>query len=164
MLAGDNNRGVYNASNNADQAISYVCLGTSGHNKAYHISISIFMLRADYDGNHSGDPDWAERPNFFDHQCPDGMRAQVYFPSCWDGVNLDSADHKSHMSYPIGQFNGGVCPSSHPKRLISLFYEYIIPTGDHPYHGAGSWSFSNGDQNGLRFHGMSRHYTVPASN
>ena len=113
------------------------------------------MPRADYDGSHSGDPDWAERHNFFDHQCPDGMRAQVYFPSCWDGVNLDSPDHKSHMSYPIGAFNGGVCPSSHPKRLISLFYEYIIPTGDHPYHGAGSWSFANGDQNGLRFHGAS---------
>ena len=27
MLAGDNSRGVYNASNEADQAISYVCLG-----------------------------------------------------------------------------------------------------------------------------------------
>lgn len=26
------------------------------------------------------------------------MRAQSFFPSCWDGVNLDSEDHKSHVS------------------------------------------------------------------
>src|SRR5690349_3007618 len=24
----------------------------------------------------------------------------VVFPQCWDGVNLDSPDHKSHMAYP----------------------------------------------------------------
>lgn len=29
MLAGSNTRGVYNASNEADQAVSYVCLGQS---------------------------------------------------------------------------------------------------------------------------------------
>lgn len=26
------------------------------------------------------------------------MRAETFFPSCWDGKNLDSADHKSHVS------------------------------------------------------------------
>lgn len=26
------------------------------------------------------------------------MRAETYFPACWDGKNLDSADHKSHVS------------------------------------------------------------------
>ena len=81
------------------------------------------------------------------------MRAQVFFPSCWDGVNLDSPDHKSHMAYPIGLYNDGVCPSTHPKQLISLFYEYILPVGDYPYRGPGSWSFANGDRGGLRFHG-----------
>jgi hypothetical protein len=81
------------------------------------------------------------------------MRAQVFFPSCWDGKNLDSSDHMSHMSYPIGAYNDGYCPDSHPVHLISLFYELVTPTGDFPYHGASSWSFSNGDQRGLRFHG-----------
>ena len=32
--------------------------------------------------------------------CTGGLRAEVTFPSCWDGLNLDSADHKSHMAYP----------------------------------------------------------------
>ncbi|PSR72463.1 hypothetical protein PHLCEN_2v11677 [Hermanssonia centrifuga] len=135
MIAGNNERGVYNASNEADQAISYVCL--------------------DYNNNHGSDPDWAEREDFFDHQCPDGMRAQVFFPSCWDGQNLDSPDHQSHMAYPIGAYNTGLCPDSHPVHLLSLFYELTTPTGDFPYNGAGTWSFSNGDQKGLRFHGTS---------
>ncbi|KAI0686677.1 WSC-domain-containing protein [Cytidiella melzeri] len=133
MLAGSNERGTYNASNPADQAVSYVCL--------------------DYQNSHTNDPDWAERQDFFDHQCPDGMRAQVFFPSCWDGKNLDSVDHISHMSYPVGAYNDGSCPESHPVHLISLFYELLAPTGDYPYNGAGSWSLSNGDPLGLRFHG-----------
>lgn len=33
--------------------------------------------------------------------CPQGLRTQIVFPSCWDGKNLDSSDHQSHMSYPI---------------------------------------------------------------
>lgn len=133
MVAGDNERGTYNSSDPTNQAVSYVCL--------------------DYNNNHQGDPDWAERPNFFDHQCPDGMRAQVFFPSCWDGKNLDSADHKSHMSYPIGAYNDGYCPDSHPVHLISLFYELFVPTNNYPYNGAGTWSFSNGDTVGYRYHG-----------
>ena len=81
------------------------------------------------------------------------MRAQVFFPSCWDGKNLDSDDHKSHMSYPIGAYNDGYCPDSHPVHLISLFYELFTPTGDYPYHGPGSWMLANGDSFGYRFHG-----------
>ncbi|KAF2092704.1 hypothetical protein NA57DRAFT_69631 [Rhizodiscina lignyota] len=34
-------------------------------------------------------------PNY---KCPDGQRAQLFFPSCWDG-RLNRTD-KSHMSYP----------------------------------------------------------------
>lgn len=81
------------------------------------------------------------------------MRAQVFFPSCWDGKNLDSPDHVSHMSYPVQTYNGGSCPDSHPVHLISLFYELFVSTGNFPYNGAGTWSLSNGDTRGLRFHG-----------
>jgi hypothetical protein len=46
-----------------------------------------------------------------------GLEANVRFPDCWDGVNLDSADHKSHMSYSTN--NGGtfVCDATHPVQL-----------------------------------------------
>lgn len=39
-------------------------------------------------------------------------------PSCWDGKNLDSTDHRSHMSY--GAYNGYgeyVCPDTHPVNI-----------------------------------------------
>lgn len=50
--------------------------------------------------------------------CPGGtyLSARIEFPSCWDGRNLDSADHKSHMAYP----NRGACPVSHPVGVPAL--------------------------------------------
>lgn len=95
------------------------------------------------------------------YNCPQMMRAQIFFPSCWDGVNLDSADHKSHMAYPDG-LDGGNCPATHPKRIISLFYERYFSVGRfaadwldqfgrparaQPYY------FSTGDNTGYSLHG-----------
>jgi hypothetical protein len=50
--------------------------------------------------------------------CPRGsyVSARVMFPSCWDGRNLDSADHKAHMAYPTRE----QCPASHPVSLPTL--------------------------------------------
>ena len=58
--------------------------------------------------------------------CPDGrgsmLRLHVNFPSCWDGRNLDSENHKSHVAYP----ERGRCPIGYPCRVpaISLIYRY----------------------------------------
>lgn len=57
--------------------------------------------------------------------CVDGLRAEVFFPSCWDGKNSDSSDHRSHMAYPSFSDDGD-CPVSHPMRTVSIFYETII--------------------------------------
>lgn len=58
------------------------------------------------------------------------LRMIVNFPQCWDGKNLDSPDHKSHMAFycgneclksdgKIGQtFNS--CPASHPVLLPTI--------------------------------------------
>lgn len=50
--------------------------------------------------------------------------------SCWDGVNVDSADHKSHVAYPSsGVFETtGTCPDTHPVRLPQLMYEVMWDT------------------------------------
>jgi Domain of unknown function (DUF1996) len=50
--------------------------------------------------------------------CPAGtyLSAKIVFPGCWDGVNLDSPDHKSHMAYP----SRNQCPVTHPVRLPTL--------------------------------------------
>ena len=66
--------------------------------------------------------------------CPDGrgqgLRLHVNFPSCWDGINLDSADHKSHMAYPTGR----TCPADHRVAVpvISLIYRYPV-SGAHDF-------------------------------
>lgn len=31
--------------------------------------------------------------------CPAGLMVNVRFPTCWDGKNLDSPDHMSHVAY-----------------------------------------------------------------
>jgi hypothetical protein len=79
------------------------------------------------------------------------IRAQVYFPSCWDGVNVDSADHKSHVAYPaIGQFNFGVCPATHPKAIFSIFFEFYFETGNYTDL---KFVYANGDPTGFGYHG-----------
>jgi hypothetical protein len=51
--------------------------------------------------------------------CPPGriIQVRILFPQCWDGVNIDSPDHKSHMAYPTLSFG---CPSSHPVALTEI--------------------------------------------
>jgi hypothetical protein len=59
----------------------------------------------------------AEIPN-----CPSGTvtEAIVAFPDCWDGVNLDAADHRSHMARATDR---GICPKTHPVKLPQLTFE-----------------------------------------
>lgn len=44
------------------------------------------------------------------------LKLQIRFPDCWDGANLDSSDHVSHMAYS----SGSACPDAHPVPLPSL--------------------------------------------
>uniref|UniRef100_A0A486XPJ7 Putative secreted protein n=1 Tax=Rheinheimera sp. BAL341 TaxID=1708203 RepID=A0A486XPJ7_9GAMM len=57
---------------------------------------------------------------------PDRLRMDIFFPSCWNGTDLDSADHKSHLAYPVnnGGPNGTVCPASHPVPIIRVSFHY----------------------------------------
>lgn len=72
-------------------------------------------------------PDGVALPEGF---CPGGIRSVVTFPTCWDGVRLDSVDHRAHMAYPVkgseeGRFDydGGVCPGSHPVKVPQVMFE-----------------------------------------
>jgi hypothetical protein len=57
--------------------------------------------------------------------CPAGSQVwqAIDFPQCWDGVNLDSPDHKSHMAFPVRN----ACPASHPVALPSISFIIIYP-------------------------------------
>ena len=52
--------------------------------------------------------------------CPAGARlgAVLSAPNCWNGTELDSADHWSHMAYMQQDSNGHTkCPTTHPYLL-----------------------------------------------
>jgi len=72
----------------------------------------------------------SEMPGFPAQPCPAGIMAIHHFPACWDGKNLDSPDHQSHMySTTRGGFReAGPCPASHPVRVPQLAYETMWNT------------------------------------
>jgi hypothetical protein len=51
--------------------------------------------------------------------CPSSayLSLGIRFPDCWDGRNLDSADHRSHMVYSSPERR---CPADHPVKLPRL--------------------------------------------
>ncbi|UKZ76788.1 hypothetical protein TrVFT333_004498 [Trichoderma virens FT-333] len=123
MLVGDLNRRTFNASSFEDRAISHVCLDTEPV------------------------PDTNGFPT---RQCQ-RVRAETFFQSCWDGVNLDSANHKDHVAFPaIGDYNTGVCPQSHPKAILSVFYEFFYDTG--AIQNFNRFVYATGDATGYSLH------------
>ncbi|OIW29174.1 hypothetical protein CONLIGDRAFT_682082 [Coniochaeta ligniaria NRRL 30616] len=131
MLAGDTDRRTYDNTSLADRAIEYVCLPANG---------------ADGVASSGGFPN---------HTCLGGLQIRVRFPSCWDGENLDSADHRSHVAYP-SMLDNGYCDASHPVRIMALLYEvtwavdhfdHLREPGDQPF------VLSSGDETGYGWHG-----------
>jgi hypothetical protein len=49
------------------------------------------------------------------------IQALVRFPDCWDGKNLDSPDHQSHMAYSSGKQKS--CPQTHPVKVPKITFE-----------------------------------------
>lgn len=70
----------------------------------------------------------------------EALRLHVTFPSCWDGRNLDSLDHKSHMTYPTG----GACPAGHPVAVPAVTLIYRYPTTGGPLTALASGSALTG--------------------
>ncbi|GAA5978732.1 hypothetical protein JCM11641_006158 [Rhodosporidiobolus odoratus] len=89
--------------------------------------------------------------------CESALRYEIMFPSCWDGENVDSTNHQSHMAYPDGEF--GPCPSSHPERLITIFYELWWSTNawvdkwDEAANTSQPFVLAMGDPTGYGLHG-----------
>jgi hypothetical protein len=59
-------------------------------------------------------------------------------PDCWDGVNLDSADHRSHVAYgSYGSWGYYKCDAAHPFviPMFTLIQAYtILPSDDGDIH------------------------------
>ncbi|RDB26225.1 hypothetical protein Hypma_006280 [Hypsizygus marmoreus] len=105
MLSGDPTLRTYDPNSFAQQAITFLCLDFNGVTT-----------------KHNSLPTKA---------CPSGIRAQVNFPSCWDGKNLDSPDHKSHVAFLSGGPDSGSCSDpKFPVTLPRIFIEVYWNTGD----------------------------------
>jgi len=65
----------------------------------------------------------------FPTSCPAGTQLNIRLqaPSCWNGLYLDTPDHKSHMAYPVN----GRCPTDHPIALPMIEFKMAFPvSGD----------------------------------
>ena len=95
--------------------------------------------------------DIPEEHYMFRTQCDNGMRAQILFPPCWDGVNLYKSD-QSHVAY-MSDLGDGLCPPTHPVSLPLMFFEVLYWTIDIDQSAGGQFVFAQGDTTGYGFHG-----------
>jgi len=66
-----------------------------------------------------------------DRPCSGGIFTTHHFPACWDGKNLDSPNHQSHMYNTVnseGFTNAPPCPASHPVRVPQVAFETVWDT------------------------------------
>jgi hypothetical protein len=91
--------------------------------------------------------------------CPNGIRAQINFPSCWDGKNLDSVDHKSHVAFLSGGPDTGTCSDpKFPVVLPRIFMEVYWYSNDfdnfrpQAMNPTQPFVFSHGDPVGYGYH------------
>ena len=66
--------------------------------------------------------------DYLTQNCVDGLRLELLFPNCWNGKDVDSPDHRSHVAHAPGVMGTGDCPADFPVRLPTLFYETIFAT------------------------------------
>lgn len=103
----------------AKGAARFICMGPKGENPGWKQTIAAA---------------------YADGTCVPGgdFIMEIGFPICWDGVNLDSPDHKSHVVDPsqtrVVAADGSSsfpwsCPADHPVRLPTISYNihYTIP-------------------------------------
>ncbi|AEO67479.1 uncharacterized protein THITE_160890 [Thermothielavioides terrestris NRRL 8126] len=99
-----------------------------------------------------------ELPTFPTKPCKGGIMTVHHFPACWDGKNLDSPDHQSHMYNTVREAftPAGPCPASHPVRMPQLAYETLWDTTQFndmwPTDGSQPFVLSFGDHVGYGTH------------
>ena len=66
------------------------------------------------------------------------LEIRMEAPSCWDGVNLDSPDHRSHVAYPsCGSWGYPRCDAQHPSVIPTYTYAAfytLLSTDDGDIH------------------------------
>jgi hypothetical protein len=84
--------------------------------------------------------------------CPVGNR--IFFtlgaPNCWNGKNLDSPDHRSHLAYAgYGDTGKYRCPKTHPVLIPAFSLEAFWYVSEMPTDPASDWSLSSDDMTAM---------------
>ena len=95
----------------ATSAAKYICFGPAGENPGHSATIPDAIAKG---------------------TCKPGgsLQISVAFPHCWDGVNLDSPNHASHMAYPEQDQTPPFafhCPATHPRVLPNMSFNVGYP-------------------------------------
>ncbi|PBK67676.1 hypothetical protein ARMSODRAFT_958669 [Armillaria solidipes] len=133
MITGNPTLRTYNSSSYAQQAVTFLCLDFTGTTTKFN--------------------------SIPPQACASGIRAQINFPSCWDGVNTDSTDHKSHVAFLSGGPDSGTCEDPNfPVRLPRIFLEVYWASGDFDQYrdqaknSTQPFVYSFGDPTGYGYH------------
>ncbi|TFK73292.1 hypothetical protein BDN72DRAFT_894124 [Pluteus cervinus] len=133
MFSGNPSLRTYDPNSFAQQAVTFLCLDFNGVST-----------------RHNGLPNTA---------CPSGIRSQINFPSCWDGVNTDSPTHKTHVSFLSEGPDQGTCNDpNYPVVIARIFLEVYWGTSYYDQFRSQAMNqtqpyvFSYGDRTGYGFH------------
>ncbi|KAF4120756.1 protein of unknown function (DUF1996) [Geosmithia morbida] len=154
MVSGNNYRRSYTVGdpNQPDPPKSnWAALGQTNQDDLQQRAIGFNCLNYDLDPEPTLYRHFLPDKAFLDQNCKDGLRLEVMFPSCWDGENVDSEDHQSHVAFP-DLIMSGTCPDTHPVQLPAMLFETIWDT--HALEGRdGMFVMANGDPTGFGYHG-----------
>ena len=97
----------------------------SGNNKATD-DISSTAMYSCYAPEGVNKPFYGWKKSIPNCDVGDKVEMMVNFPQCWDGVNLDSPNHKDHMAF--SSITG--CPSTHPIAIpqVTINVEFTVKT------------------------------------
>ncbi|KAI1843964.1 hypothetical protein JX266_009830 [Neoarthrinium moseri] len=154
MIAGDTNRRNYtlgDVSQPDPGQSSWESLGQTTQDALEQRALGFNCLNYNKDAEASLYRHFMPDKAYLDANCPDGLRLELAFPSCWNGKDLDSTNHRSHMAYP-DLVQDGACPEGFETRLVTLFYETIWNTAAFA-SSDGYFVMANGDPTGFGYHG-----------
>ncbi|KAF8917913.1 hypothetical protein CPB85DRAFT_1283929 [Mucidula mucida] len=134
VVAGDPKLRSFNASSYAQLSVKFTC------SNGYRTSQMTHGLPEDTD-------------------CSQELKAEIDFPSCWDGVNLDAEDHVSHTAYPSNGPDSGICDDpAYPVTVPRIVLEVSWMTApfaairDQAMFPSQPYVLSNGDPTGYSYH------------
>ncbi|KAF2669402.1 WSC-domain-containing protein [Microthyrium microscopicum] len=97
------------------------------------------------------DPSQPETYGLNQTDCPYGLRSQIQFPTCWNGIDLYKSD-QSHVAHLSG-IDSGDCPPTHPYQFAHVFQEIYHQPNDVPdQQPGGRFVLSTGDPTGYSLH------------